>query len=159
MYFHVYPVQRMALWVETNFLSPFDDTRAMSLWNIIGIPWAGVIISQEYPVKKFQFHLQTGHVIRCASATSEKFSKPHFDLWLYRIEYRLHSSAVITVIPDRGSWRPPPRSHVGAYTIKRAVSVCPHFLASISRFHLLSKDQKLCFCRLPIKVARSRRQI
>ena len=29
------------------------------------------------------------------------------------------------VIPDRGSWWPPPRSHVGAHTIKRAVSVCP----------------------------------
>ena len=56
-------------------------------------------------------------------------------------------------------WRPPPRSHVGAHTIKRAVSVCPHFLASISCFRLLSQDRKLCFCRLRVKVARSRRQI
>ena len=38
-----------------------------------------------------------------------------------------------SVIPERGSWRPLPRSHVGAHAIKRAVSVCPHFLASISR--------------------------
>ena len=27
-----------------------------------------------------------------------------------------------TLIPERGSWRPPPRSHAGAHTIKRAVS-------------------------------------
>ena len=94
MYLHVYPVQRMALWVKTNFLSPFDVTRTMSLWNIIGIPWAGVIIfffSQECPVKKFQFHRQTGHVIRCTSATSEQFSKPHFDLWQYLISISLIS--------------------------------------------------------------------
>ena len=32
------------------------------------------------------------------------------------------------VIPERGNWRPPPRTHVGAHTIKRAVSVCPQFL-------------------------------
>ena len=50
----------------------------------------------------------------------------------------IHSGAVI---PHRGSWRPPPHSHVGAHTIKRAVSVCPHFLASISRFRLLSQDR------------------
>ena len=36
-----------------------------------------------------------------------------------------HISVHNVVIPDRGSWRPPPRSHVGAYTIKRAASVCP----------------------------------
>ena len=66
---------------------------------------------------------------------------------------------IVPVIPDRGSWRPPPRSHVGAHTIKRAVSVCPHFLVSISRSRLLSQDRKLCFCRLRVKVARSRRQI
>ena len=35
----------------------------------------------------------------------------------------------------------------------------PHFLASISRFRLLSQDRKLYFCRLRVKVARSRRQI
>ena len=64
-----------------------------------------------------------------------------------------------TVIPERGSWRLPPRSRVGAHKIKRAVSVCPHFLASISRCRLLSQDRKLCFCRLRVKVARSRRQI
>ena len=63
------------------------------------------------------------------------------------------------VIPERGSWQPPPCSHVGAHTIKRAVSVCPHCLASIPRFRLLSQDRKLCFCRLRVKVARSRRQI
>ena len=61
------------------------------------------------------------------------------------------------VIRERGSWRAPPRSHVGAHTIKRAVSVCPHFLASISRFRLLSQDRKLCLCRLGMKMARSRR--
>ena len=49
--------------------------------------------------------------------------------------------------PPGGSWQPPPRSHVGAHTIKRTVSVCPHFLASISRCRLLSQDRKLCFCR------------
>ena len=63
-----------------------------------------------------------------------------------------------TVIPERGSWRPPPRSNVGAHTIKHAVSVCLHFLASISRFRLLSQDRKLCFWRLRVKVTRSRRQ-
>ena len=63
------------------------------------------------------------------------------------------------VIPERGTWRPPPRSHVGAHTITRAVSVCPHFLASISLFRLSSQDRALCFCRLRVKVARSRRQI
>ena len=51
-------------------------------------------------------------------------------------ERHLHA---VPVIPDRGSWRPPPRSRVGAHTIKRAVSVCPHFLASISRFRLWAK--------------------
>ena len=45
---------------------------------------------------------------------------------------------VETVVPERGSWRSPLRSHVGAHTIKRAASVCPHFLASISRCRLLT---------------------
>ena len=66
---------------------------------------------------------------------------------------------VTAVIPVRGSWRPPPRSHVGAHTINLAMSVCPHFLASFLRFRLLSQDRKLCFCRLREKVARSRQQI
>ena len=35
----------------------------------------------------------------------------------------------------------------------------PHFLASISRFRLLSQDRKFSFCQLRVKVARSRRQI
>ena len=60
---------------------------------------------------------------------------------------------------ERWSQRTPPRSHVGAHTIKRAMSVCSYFFASISRCRLLSPDRKLCFCRLRVKVARSRRQI
>ena len=61
------------------------------------------------------------------------------------------------VIPEHGSWRPPPRSHVGAHTIKRAVTVRPHFLASISHCRLLSQDGKVCFYRLRVKVALNRR--
>ena len=61
--------------------------------------------------------------------------------------HRSDTDAVTTtedsVIPERGSWRPPPSSHVGAHTIKRAVSAYPHFLAPISRYQLLSQDQKL----------------
>ena len=64
-----------------------------------------------------------------------------------------------TVIPERGRWWPPPRSHVGAHPNKCTVSVCPHFLASISRCRLLMQDRKLCFCRLRVKVTQSRRQI
>ena len=49
------------------------------------------------------------------------------------------------VIPERGSWRPPPRSHLGAHTIKRAVSVCPHRCARTNCVHLaviLSKKEQ-----------------
>ena len=37
----------------------------------------------------------------------------------------------IPVSPERGSWWPPPRSHVSARIIKRAASVCPHHFPSI----------------------------
>ena len=46
------------------------------------------------------------------------------------------------VIPERGSWRSPPRSHVGEHTVTRAVPVRPHFLASISHCRVLILEFK-----------------
>ena len=55
-------------------------------------------------------------------------------------------STFVLVILEHRSWRPPPRFHAGAYAMKRAVSVCPHFLASISRCRLLSQDRNSTLC-------------
>ena len=44
----------------------------------------------------------------------------------------------------RRNW-PPPLTCVDPHTTKRGVSVCPHFLASISRCQLLSQDRELLF--------------
>ena len=43
---------------------------------------------------------------------------------------------VQSVFAERGRKRPPPLARVDPYTTKRGVSVCPHFLASISRCRL-----------------------
>ena len=101
MYFHVYPVQRMVLWVETNFLSPFDDTRTMSLWNIIGIPWAGVIIfffHKNIPWKSFSFIIRQVTWLDALVPRVSNF-RNHTSIF-DSIEYRFHSSAVITVVYD-----------------------------------------------------------
>ena len=63
------------------------------------------------------------------------------------------------VFAERGRKRPPPLTRVDPHTTERSVSVCPYFHASISRCRLLSQDRELCFSRLRIKEARSRRQI
>ena len=42
----------------------------------------------------------------------------------------------------------PGSSHVEVHTIKRSVSVCPHYFASISRCRLSSRNSELCFSRL-----------
>ena len=42
------------------------------------------------------------------------------------------------VFAERGRKRPPPLTRVDPYTTKRGVSVCPHFLASISCWRLSS---------------------
>ena len=43
-----------------------------------------------------------------------------------------------TVFVERERKRPPPLPRVDPHTTKRGVSVCPHFLASISCWRLLS---------------------
>ena len=47
------------------------------------------------------------------------------------------------VFAERGRNGPPPATRVDHHTTKRGVSVCPHFLASISRCRLFSQDQEL----------------
>ena len=64
-----------------------------------------------------------------------------------------------SVFAERGRKRPPLLTRVDPHTTKRGVSVGPHFLASISRSRLLSRDREICFTRLRVKDARSRRQI
>ena len=59
----------------------------------------------------------------------------------------------------RGRKRPPPLNCVDPHKTKRGVSVCPHFLASISCWRLLSQDRELCFPRLRAKEAQGKRQI
>ena len=44
---------------------------------------------------------------------------------------------------ERGRNRPPPLTRVDPHTTKRGVSMCPHFLASISRCRLLSQDREM----------------
>ena len=51
----------------------------------------------------------------------------------------------MAVYPDRGTFWPPPLIHVEPHTIEHGLSVCSHFLASISRYWLLSQVQELCF--------------
>ena len=63
------------------------------------------------------------------------------------------------VFAERGRIRLPPLTRVDPHTTKRGVSMCPHFLASISCCWLLSQDRELCYSRLRVKEARSRRQI
>ena len=65
----------------------------------------------------------------------------------------------VPVFAERGRKRPPPLARVDPHTTKRGVSVCPYFVTSISRCRLFSQDRELCFSRLRVKEARSRRQI
>ena len=62
------------------------------------------------------------------------------------------------VFRDHGTQRPPPLTRVKPHTSKHGVSVCSQFPASISRCRLLSQGRELCFSRLRLKKARSRRQ-
>ena len=77
-----------------------------------------------------------------------------------RFQAGLNPLSVISLwFLDRGNFRPLPLTRMKPHTTKHGVSVYPHFLASISRCRVLRQDRELCFSRLRVKKARSRRQI
>ena len=61
--------------------------------------------------------------------------------------------------PRPMEFQPPPLTRVEPHITEYSLSVCPYFLASISRCRLSSKDRELCFSRFRVKNVWRRRQI